>query len=163
MGTVEGDHYHYQPLKYASKTKISGFDNLYIADYFQTDHVNEISSFGYMLNINNKNIYYSGDSSTIDEDISKSIHGNEIDFAYIDTCKADYEGNVHLSLRELADVINIEHRSKIWCMHLDEDFSIKEAEELGFNVVENEFQLNKHSTGNSVSGNSKHAVILTED
>ena len=60
---------------------------------------------------------------------------------YIDTCKVDYEGNVHISLRKLTELIEPHHHYKIWCMHLDEAFDREEeAELLGFNVVKNEFE-----------------------
>jgi len=35
---------------------------------------------------------------------------------YIDTCKVDYEGNVHTSLRKLTELIEPHHHYKIWCM-----------------------------------------------
>lgn len=60
------------------------------------------------------------------------------DYVYVDTCKADYEGNVHLSLRKLSELVRPDVRSKYWCMHLDEGFDRQEAETLGFNVVANE-------------------------
>jgi len=60
----------------------------------------------------------------------------ELHYLYQDTCKADYDGNVHLSLRRLTELISEELRSNVWCMHLDSGFDVSEAKELGFNVVE---------------------------
>lgn len=139
MGTVEGMHFDYMPLRNTIKLQLKQFNNLYITDYFRTDHVDELFSFGYMMHINDKNIYYSGDTSRLHDYIIEGIEEGGIDIAYVDTCKADYDGNVHLSLSGLAELIEKE-RSKVWCMHLDETFNREEAEVLGFNVVKNEFQ-----------------------
>lgn len=104
-----------------------------------TDHVAELSCFGYIINarIGEKNttIYYSGDSNQIPLYILNMLHYGQIDYFYQDTCIADYEGNVHLSLRELEEQIKPEVRNKVFCMHLDEKFDEQKAKELGFNVV----------------------------
>lgn len=107
---------------------------------FNTSHVEELRSTGFLLVINDKRIYYSGDTSDIPQEEIKLLKDGYYDFFYIDTCKADYEGNVHLSLRKLTELIPTEHRSKVYCMHLDNNFDVDEAEELGFNVTKNIFE-----------------------
>lgn len=101
------------------------------------NHVPELSCYGYVIYINDWKVYYSGDCNDIPEEILAQL--NEFDRIYQDTCKADYPGNVHLSLRKLDELIenDIFLRNKIYCMHLDKGFSIDEANALGFNVVEN--------------------------
>ncbi|MFA2720588.1 MBL fold metallo-hydrolase [Bacillus paranthracis] len=98
-------------------------------------HVKELDCFGYLINYNDKLIYYSGDCNDIPTYILQSFDKGEIDLFYQDTCKADYEGNVHLSLRKLNDLIWV-NRDRVYCMHLDKKFDVNEAKELGFNVVE---------------------------
>lgn len=99
-------------------------------------HVEELNCYGYIINYENKTIYYSGDSNEIPQDILDKLNTGRFDLFYQDTCKADYEGNVHLSLRKLSELVNKDERDKVYCMHLDGGFSKEEAEELGFNVVE---------------------------
>lgn len=99
------------------------------------NHVKELDCYGYIIHYENKIIYYSGDCYEIPQDIVDSLHDGEFDVFYQDTCKADYEGNVHLSLRKLDEVIHDHARNKVYCMHLDGEFKINEAKELGFNVV----------------------------
>lgn len=102
-------------------------------------HAKELNSFGILICKNGKElVYYSGDSCDIEENILNGLKNNSISMIYQDTCKADYYGNVHLSLRKLTEIIPIELRNKVWCMHLDSGFMPDEARELGFNVVENE-------------------------
>jgi|SRR5579875_476360 len=98
-------------------------------------HVRELTCYAYLLKIQNKQVYYSGDANMIPEEVLNSLKNGEIDFFYQDTSKADYEGNVHLSLRKLTELIPSSLRHKVYCMHLDETFSVEEANRLGFNVV----------------------------
>ena len=101
----------------------------------ETEHCCELESYGYRLEgIGNKNIYYSGD--TCKSDINSNLLNFLYDEVYHDTCLADYDGNVHTSLRKLCESIPKEFRHKIYCMHLDNDELIEKAKAEGFNVVE---------------------------
>lgn len=137
MGVTE-EYYNYIPTLHTLETKLKQFNDLSIIELYRNKHVDELFSFGYVIRLNGKKIYYSGDTSDLDKYVLNSINRGEIDTSYIDTCKADYEGNVHLSLRKLDELIDLEVRNKVYCMHLDEGFDRKEAEDLGFNVVRNE-------------------------
>lgn len=101
----------------------------------EVTHVKELKSFAYVLSYNNQDYYYSGDSNEISPNIIGNLEKGAFDYFYQDTCKADYEGNVHLSLNKLQELIKPQFRSKVYCMHLDEGFSKEEAEGLGFNVA----------------------------
>ncbi len=98
-------------------------------------HIKEMNCYGYIIHYENKTIYYSGDCYEIPRRILDKLHNGEIDLFYQDTCKADYEGNVHLSLKKLDQLVDRNVRDKVYCMHLDEGFNEKEAKELGFHVV----------------------------
>ncbi|ALO79642.1 metallo-beta-lactamase [Bacillus phage Hobo] len=100
-------------------------------------HVPEILCYGYLITYKDKTIYYSGDSNSISPYILSMFKRGEIDYFYQDTCQADYEGNVHLSLRELTELIRPwDKRERVYCMHLDEGFDREHAENHGFNVVQ---------------------------
>lgn len=98
-------------------------------------HVKELQCYGYILHFENKTIYYSGDCSEIPQQILDWLHRGKFHLFYQDTCKADYEGNVHLSLKKLDELIDWKIRSTVYCMHLDNGFKKDEAIKLGFNVV----------------------------
>jgi len=101
-----------------------------------TRHVPELQCYGYLLTYLGKTIYYSGDSNFISPYILNMHKEGRIDYFYQDTCKADYKGNVHLSLRELEELIRPwDNRDRVYCMHLDKGFDRAEAEGKGFNVV----------------------------
>jgi hypothetical protein len=101
----------------------------------EVTHVPELNCFGYIINYEDKTIYYSGDSNMIPDHILDDFNDGEFDLFYQDTCKAHYAGNVHLSLRNLDALIDWNLRYKVLCMHLDNGFNKGEAEELGFKVV----------------------------
>jgi len=106
--------------------------------FIPTKHVKEITSFGILiLNLNTrKSSYYSGDSNSIPKSILYGLECGELHYLYQDTCKADYDGNVHLSLRKLCELIPMEYRDRVYIMHTDEGFDFDEAEGLGFKVAE---------------------------
>jgi phosphoribosyl 1,2-cyclic phosphodiesterase len=101
----------------------------------EVTHVPELNCFGYVIHYDNKTIYYSGDCNEIPDHILDDFNDGEFSLFYQDTCKADYEGNVHLSLRNLDELIDYRLRDKVYCMHLDNGFNTEDAQELGFNVV----------------------------
>lgn len=109
-----------------------------VTDIFEVNHVEELTCYGYELNINSKKIYYSGDCYEIPSDKLKKINSGYYDYVYQDTSKADYEGNVHLSLKKLnASIVKDKKiRNKIYCMHLDSVVMEDEIEYLGFNVTQ---------------------------
>jgi len=87
-------------------------ENLDLGLFFmENNHVKELMTFGILL-VKNPSleeheyiIYYSGDSCNIEDNILEAFVSGKINYLYQDTCKADYDGNVHLSLRRLAEVI----------------------------------------------------------
>ncbi|MFY0518640.1 MBL fold metallo-hydrolase [Lysinibacillus sp. UGB7] len=101
----------------------------------KSSHVEELPCYSIELHINNSVIYYTGDTNSL----KSSLTNEHYDYVFVDTCQADYEGNVHLSLRKLSELVDPNFRAKFWCMHLDEGFDRQEAQSLGFNVVINEF------------------------
>ncbi|MBA4603812.1 MBL fold metallo-hydrolase [Thermoactinomyces mirandus] len=86
-------------------------------------HVKQLNCYGYIIYYENKTIYYSGDCYEIPQRILEKLHNGTIDLFYQDTCKADYEGNVHLSLKKLDQLIDRKVRGKVYCMHLDSGFN----------------------------------------
>lgn len=99
------------------------------------NHVVEISCFGYVLQYDGKVIYYSGDTNEIPDDILQKQNAGYFNYFYQDTSKADFDANIHLSLRKLNELIQPNFRERVFCMHLDTGFSKEEANNLGFNVV----------------------------
>lgn len=126
-------------------SRVSEDDGLYIHELktsitpIPTEHVEELECYGYILTKEDEAVFYSGDSCKIPEFMLHLLINGEFNYFYQDTCRSDYNGNVHLSLRELCELVPQESRHLVYCMHLDEEFDRREAEDFGFNVVNNEF------------------------
>ncbi|MCL6590608.1 MAG: MBL fold metallo-hydrolase [Firmicutes bacterium] len=107
--------------------------------FIPVTHVDTIPTFGFLLELEGKRCYYSGDGNQINGEILEELAQGRLDQVYQDTCGADYEGNPHLSLRRLAEIIPHSLRNKVHCIHSDRQFNREEAIMLGFNVVESGF------------------------
>lgn len=132
---LEKNMYEIQPL-----SKIAFIMQHVMIRPIKVEHVTNLNCFGYILSLLDRYekptvIYYSGDSNMIPDEILDMIENGKIDYLYQDTCGLDYEGNVHLSLNKLAELIKPEYRHKVYCMHRDEAFDIHKAQELGFNIA----------------------------
>ncbi|WP_459477388.1 MBL fold metallo-hydrolase [Clostridium saccharoperbutylacetonicum] len=128
----------------AEMYKINSFEEAEVNDeklgeldieFMPVSHVQTIPAYGFIIRLNGKVFYYSGDSNDISKTILEKLKNGEISVIYQDTCGLDYEGNSHLSLRRLCEIIPQEFRNKVYCMHLDEHIKEKEIQNNGFNVV----------------------------
>lgn len=102
----------------------------------ETKHSYELSCYGILFTTLDGLIYYSGDTREIDNVKLVIDTGKNIDKLYIDTTTANFPGNVHLYIGVLQEQIPEELKSKVYCMHLNNDLCIEEARIRGFNVVE---------------------------
>ncbi|MGE5633225.1 MAG: MBL fold metallo-hydrolase [Caulobacteraceae bacterium] len=101
----------------------------------EVSHVKDLKCYGYILEENGHRVYYSGDSHNIPEKILKDFYKGAIETIYQDTTWLDYPENPHMSFRKLCDVIKPEYRSRVYCMHLEEDFDVQSAKKHGFNIA----------------------------
>ena len=103
--------------------------------YMKTNHVLQISSYGILFNTNVGALYYSGDTSDLDN-ISDLINSDVvIDKIYVDTTSSDVANNVHVYIGDLYELIPVDLRDKVYCMHVNDKKCIDMAIEFGFNVV----------------------------
>ena len=105
-------------------------------EFLSVSHVDTIPAYGFIMKLQEQIFYYSGDANQISNKVIHKILNGEIYRAYQDTCGLDYEGNNHLSLKKLCQIVPQEFRSKFYCMHLDKHITAKEIKENGFHVVE---------------------------
>lgn len=142
-GCIKDKHYKGEKLNEGFKHYINNRELIFSFD--KTKHVKELTCYNLEIEFDDEYYFYSGDSNVLSDNMLELIEMNFFDYLYIDTCKADYPGNIHLSLRELSEKVKVEYRHNIYCMHLDEGFDKDEAESLGFKVVENEFSLHEYN------------------
>jgi len=115
------------------------FDNKYSLfnsiKYMKTNHVKEIPSYGILFNTTDGALYYSGDTSDLDN-ISDLINSDVvIDKIYVDATSSDVANSVHVYIGNLYELIPIDLRDKVYCMHVNDKKCIDMAIEYGFNVV----------------------------
>ncbi len=109
---------------------------VFSVEFLPVSHVKTMPCYGFIMEIDGEDFYYSGDSNNIENRIIEMLEKGELDRLYQDTCGLDYKGNAHMSLRKLKESIRKDYRNKVYCMHLDEHIARKDIEESGFNVVE---------------------------
>lgn len=104
--------------------------------FLEVSHVENMDSFGFLMNYNGKNIYYSGDSNNIDENIIRKLELGELDIIHQDCSVLDFEGAPHLSINKLDKLIKKELREKVYVMHLDRKISVEEIIKRGYKISE---------------------------
>lgn len=104
--------------------------------YIETKHCEELDCYGLLFTTPNGIVYYSGDTNEIETIKKLTTSGQRIDKLYVEATTADFPRNVHLHISILEKTIPEELKSRVYCMHLNNDNCIEQAKSLGFNVVE---------------------------
>ena len=84
--------------------------------FIKTEHVEHIDCYGFCMNVNNKNIVYTGDTKTL-KPFKPYIE--KADELYVDVSK---NGGVHLKFNDVKNELqNIQHNgTKVYLMHTDD-------------------------------------------
>ena len=104
-------------------------------EFLSVSHVDTIPSYGFIMKLNDRMFYYSGDANNLNNNILDKLKNGRLYRIYQDTCGLDYEGNSHLSLKKLCKIVPKEFRSKVYCIHLDKHITQEEIKDNGFGVV----------------------------
>lgn len=92
----------------------------YLVNVIKTKHTDNLLSFGYVFNINNKICVFTGDSNTL-EPFNEYV--DDCDEIYIDTLY--YKVGAHINWDDLKN--NLPKSKKIYLMHIDNDNIIDEC------------------------------------
>lgn len=112
--------------------KYSSFFNI---RYIKTNHYDGLNCYSIVFNTDNGLIFYSGDTNEITH-INAIINGEiNIDKIYVDVSSSNFKGNPHIFIGDLNNQIPNNLKSKVYCMHFNDDKCIELAENMGFNVV----------------------------
>ena len=79
-----------------------------------------------------KKIYYSGDTKEVPEFIIKAFRGGKLGEFYQDVSR--YETPAHMNVEAFSKLFSKEERSKITCMHFDDEITRQKAQCLGFDI-----------------------------
>lgn len=92
-----------------------------------------MEAYGYLMELDGKKVYYSGDSKSIHQELVDMLVNGEIDYFYQDL--REKENPFHLSFGEIEKLIPEEFRSKVICMHFDKSSDIPVIESMGYSTV----------------------------
>lgn len=120
------DRFGYTPAMYSYYIEEEQYDNKFESfkniRYIQTSHCDELSFYGLLFITSNGLVYYSDDTKEI-ETIKSLIASDK----YIDTTTTNFTGNVHLYVEILQEQIPEKLKSKVFCMHINNNKCIKET------------------------------------
>lgn len=122
-------------LMYISKEryniiKAEEFKDLKVQSFLQ-EH--EKNSYGYLFEVNDKKIFYSGDSITLNSKALELLNNGQIDYFYQDVTVS--KTKMHLSVYELYNCVKEQYKDRLYLMHYDEEVE-KAAKELNLKIVE---------------------------
>ena len=106
--------------------------NNHKVESFKQNH-DIMEAYGYLLNVNNNVIYYSGDTRTMNNRALEMLKSGQIDYFYQDTAVS--KNNYHFSLEELEKAIPFKDRCRVYCMHIGIEQDKSEIEKRGFSLV----------------------------
>lgn len=85
-------------------------------------HVSDMISYGYLISIKGKKVFYSGDCARVPEEILEKYLSGEIDELYLDISSKKTSHAAHGNIVDLEEMIPIDKRKNVYCMHLDKDY-----------------------------------------
>lgn len=127
----------YAPIKLTGKYAIETEALKAVIEPIAVEHVANMPSFGYLIEYEGMRIFYSGDAKMIPEGVLADFKSGYIQFIYQDVCSYDSYDGPHLHIDSLLELIEPEHRHRVFCMHRDETFGAEKATSKGFRVAEN--------------------------
>lgn len=141
---VTTEYYNYVPkrhlnwqLKPNNTILMVNDKSMYVLSFHVKHHRNLYSS-GFLIMFDNKVVIYGGDSNELSH-FEKGLIEYPIPYVdeiYKDVTMTDYPNSPHLSYTQLKEYFPIvEDRSKVYCMHLDNNFDEQLAIQEGFKVV----------------------------
>jgi hypothetical protein len=103
--------------------------------YVKTVHCDELDSCGILFETEQGLVFYSGDMRDPAPLLEIIKSGRKIDKIYIDS-NNDRQPNIHhISIHQLNDIVPVELKPKIRCMHFNNSLCAEEAAAYGFGVV----------------------------
>lgn len=101
---------------------------------FEVPHTDDMQAFGYLISIKEKKVFYSGDCVRVPEDILNRYLTGEIDEMYLDISSKKSSHAAHGNIYDLEEMIPLDKRKNVYCMHLDKDYR-DIIDEKGFGVI----------------------------
>lgn len=120
--------------KYVLETDFDGkYKTFNKIRFKETIHSDDMDCYSIIFETNNGILYYSGDTKELNTIKNIIDSGEEIDKLFIDV--SSDKNKAHVYIEDLKKGISKEFRSKVYCMHFNNDECIKKALNYGFNVA----------------------------
>ena len=84
-------------------------------------HAKDMLCCGFVFDCDGEKTYYSGDTSIIPENILSLFLSGEIKTMYQECTYLDTDSISHFSLKKLSELIQVNERNRIYCMHLGDN------------------------------------------
>ena len=104
-------------------------------DVIEVKHADDMKCYAYEIIFPDETVYYSGDAVEIPDKILQKYFSGKIKEMYQDTCSYVSENPSHGNIFYLEEIIPVEKRKNVYCIHLDKDFR-DIIQEKGFGVIE---------------------------
>ena len=122
--------------KYSFKdvTNYNNYKSFNSIKYIKTLHSSNLACYSLIFETNKGIIYYSGDTKELNT--LKSLLNDNLYKAYIDTNSSNSPTRSHVYIGDLIDIVDNKYKSKIYCMHINDNKCIEMIINNGFNIVE---------------------------
>lgn len=102
-------------------------------------HVEDMVSYGYLITVGEKKVFYSGDCARVPDVVLKRYLNGEIDEMYLDISSKKSSHAAHGNIFDLEEMVPFEKRKGVYCMHLDRDYrDIMKEKNFGIIEIEGE-------------------------
>lgn len=115
---------------------LNAFSEFESFEFLESPHAPELTCYGFALTHKQDGITYFSADTNSSKYLELFLKKPNLDKIYIDTSKADYPGNVHLSFKLLQEVVPYNLRNKVCCMHIDNSDFIDTIKQQGFGFVD---------------------------
>ena len=100
----------------------------------EVPHTDDMTAYGYLISVNGKKVFYSGDCSKVPEGVLQGYLSGDVDEMYLDISSKKSSHAAHGNIFDLEDMIPLDKRKNVYCMHLDRDYRDIIGEK-GFGVI----------------------------
>ena len=112
-----------------------GFSSFRSFRYVPTRHSDGMRCFSFIFETENGGVFFSSDTCTT-ETLAAFIQSHpDFERAYMDSTDADYPGNIHLPIGQIAQVVPAEKRGRVYMMHLNRAACAEAGRTFGFSCA----------------------------
>lgn len=112
-----------------------GFSSFRSLRYVPTRHSDDMRCFSFVFETDGGGVFYSADTCTTETFAAFLQTHPNFERAYMDATDADYVGNIHLPVAQIAQTVPEAMRSRVYMMHLNRASCIDAGTKLGLSCV----------------------------